>query len=146
MKRETQLRKIIKNTSDEVLSEKLFNYYMNHLEDLRILIQNVPWKDPNNYECYLVYNNNSEFWKQQTDIYPSTVIEQLGETYNLKDKYVFRDCDYSFISHNSLSEFYGEYDVKETTKSILDQLRKHPVKNINNIEPEAQETLLKALK
>ena len=138
-------RSIFNSNNEEILSNKIFNYYKDHLESLRELTEESSWENPDNYDFYLVYYNNRDFWNQMYSK-PSTAIGTVGEFYNVNDKYVYKDTTELYESCNDLSDFYNDQDVKRLANTISNQLQQDPINTIINFTPETQEVLLQVLK
>ncbi|QHJ76100.1 MAG: hypothetical protein [Caudoviricetes sp.] len=123
MKTTTQLKKIINNEDEKILSDKLNNYCTDHLETLRQLILRISYLD-DNYTPYQLYNNGYDFWDFYLDS-PFETIQSIGTHYNIKDKYVYKNVRGLFNSRNTLKGFYSESDIQELTESIIYQLKNH---------------------
>ena len=161
MTTDTQLKKTISNTNEQVLSEKLNKYFLGKsikteslmntlldkidlLEELKDLIQEMQIVTVN-YDFDVLYDNNQDFWDNRFED-PYDAVEAVGTDYNFGDDYVYINGDGSINSCSSLSEFYNNSVIKEVTKQIATDLKENTTEIIDNMQAYIQELLLKILK
>ena len=172
---ETQLKRIINNTSEKTLSEKLNRYFLDMkviseklnkyglgeiiktddfmndvIEKIDLLkgLKNLIQEmqiNIGNYESYIIYDNDQDFWNNNFND-PYDVVEAIGTDYNFGDDYVYITGDASINSCSSLSEFYNNSAIEEVTKQIATDLKENTPELIDKLNYDNQEVLLKALK
>ena len=161
MTTDTQLKKTISNTDEQVLSEKLNKYFLGKsikteslmntllnkldlLEELKDLIQEMQ-AITGNYESDVLDDNDQDFWDNRFSD-PYDAVEAVGVDYNFNDDYVYITGDASINSCSSLSEFYNNSVIEEVTKQIAADLKENTTEIIDNMQSYIQELLLKILK
>lgn len=161
MTTDTQLKKTISNTDEQVLSEKLNKYFLGKsikteslmntlldkldlLEELKDLIQEMQ-AITGNYESDVLDDNDQDFWDNRFSD-PYDAVEAVGVDYNFNDDYVYITGDASINSCSSLSEFYTDSVIEGVTKQISENLKENTTEIIDNMQAYIQELLLKILK
>lgn len=172
---ETQLKRIINNTNEKALSEKLKKYFLDMkviseklnkygldeivktddfmndtIEKIDLLkgLKNLIQEmeiNIGNYESYVIYDNDQDFWNNNFND-PYDVVETVGADYNFSDDYVYPVGDGSINSCSSLSEFYNNSVIEEVTKQIAKDLKENTTELIDKLNSDNQEVLLKILK
>ena len=172
---ETQLKRIINNTSEKALSEKLNRYFLDMkviseklnkyglgeivktddfmndvIEKIDLLkgLKNLIQEMQaitGNYESYVIYDNDQDFWNNNFND-PYDVVEAIGTDYNFNDDYVYTTGDGSINSCSSLSAFYTNSDIEEVTEQLAKDLKENTTELIDKLNSDNQEVLLKALK
>ena len=141
-----QIKTIIDTTSEQVISEKFNKYFINNLDELRILICELYDNNPSEYELYKVNINEYYFW-DYTDLSPSDAIEAVGSHYKYKDSYTYKDENGLYESFNDLSDFYSDQDVKDLSIITAHLLKTDPIKSIKSLfYPDITDLVIKALK
>lgn len=149
----TQLKKIINNTNEKVLSRKLNKYFsrIDKLEELKDLVREMLKLTGNysQYESKTAYDNNKSFWDNNFSL-PSEALEAKTENYSLNDKYlsVSSSEKYAILvkSFSSLSEFYNNSMIKELAEQIPKDLKNDTTELIDTMNSNIQELLLKIFK
>lgn len=149
----TQLRKIINNTNEKVLSRKLNKYFsrVDKLEELKDLVREMLklTGNYNHYEAKTAYDNNKSFWDNNFSL-PSEALEAKTENYSLNDKYlsVSSSEKYAILvkSFSSLSEFYNNSVIKELSEQISKDLKNDTTELIDSMDSDIQDLLLKIFK
>ena len=151
-----QLAKIITSTDGKVLSEKLNNYCLDHLECLQELTEELSQGVLNTFfDYYLIYDNNLELLNDLFDT-PAETIKAVGSDYSVNDEYAFiNNGTGSLSSCSSLDTFYSNEDVKNLATAAIKELKKdteeetkESIKDLIGWEgftKATPETLLKAL-
>ena len=161
MKKETQLRKIINNTSEKTLFERLNKYFsydltdpktladaifndVNKLEELKSLIQELQ-PLTGHYEFDVLYNNDQDFWNERFEN-PSDAVEEASVNYDINDDYVFINGGTGSVeSCSSLAGFYKSSLISGLTEQIAEDLKDDTTKIIDNTSAKTQEVLQKIL-
>lgn len=161
MTTDTQLKKTISNTDEQVLSEKLNKYFLGKsikteslmntllnkldlLDELKDLIQEMR-AITGDYESDVLDDNDQDFWDNRFSD-PYDAVEAVGTDYNFNDDYVYTTGDASINSCSSLSAFYTDSVIEGVTKQIAADLKENTTEIIDNMDPYIQELLLKILK
>ena len=141
-----QIKTIIDTTSEQVISEKFNKYFINNLDELRILICELYDNNPSKYAPYKVNINDYEFW-DYTDLSPSEAIEAVGSYYKYEDNYTYKDDNGLYESFNDLSDFYSDQDVKDISIITAHLIKTDPIKSIKSLfYPDTTDLIIKILK
>jgi len=118
-----QLATVIANTDANILSEKLNNYCLDHLECLQELIEELSQNIFYTFDYYLIDQNDLEMWDNQFDDV-AEALEAVGSDYRPLDNYIYLDNSGLYESCNYLSDFYSPLDVENLTATIVKELKK----------------------
>ena len=157
----TQLKKIIDNTSEKTLFEKLNKYFsydltdpksladaifndVDKLEELKSLIQELQ-PLTGHYEFDVLYNNDQDFWNEKFES-PSEAIELVSVYYDINDEYVFINGGTGSVeSCSNLAGFYKSSVISGLTEQIAADLKEDTTEIIDNLNSDNQEVLFKIL-
>ena len=157
----TQLKKIINNTSEKTLFEKLNKYFsydltdpksladaifndVNKLEELKSLIQELQ-PLTGHYEFDVLYNNDQDFWDNRFEN-PSDAVEEASVNYDINDDYVFINGGTGSVeSCSNLAGFYKSSLISGLTEQIATDLKEDTTKIIDNLNSDNQDLLQKIL-
>lgn len=142
----TQLKKIINNTNEKVLSEKLSSYFINRLEDFNELLYTIN-RIKGNYQDSILYDNDFE---NIINVYNIPAEESLAahfdDNYNSSDSYMYENGNGLYDSCNCMEDFFSENDIKILVVRISHQLKNEPIRTLKEFDNDLESELLQALK
>ena len=141
MNKTIQLLKVLNNTNDQELNNKLNNYFSTHLRSLSDLLHDIQTVNPI-FKFDILYINDCKVWNPIEDL------PAYAANYNIKDKYIYKNYFGFYSSCSDLKDYYTQPTIKRITRKLVylfkqDQDSK---KLLTLLKPSGQDLLLKIFK